>query len=268
MVSGGAALRSDLRAQPVLAGLRARVRDDLLGSLLGADLGAVILEFVAILVGIIGVREGLQTSVLGRWTGFGSAGSALIGLAIGISLVGWFGIQSAVSAEGLHQLMGFLPVWGWSLVFGLAVTAIVLWGFSSMQWVAYITVPAFLVLVGWSITRALFDHDLGALVSSQPAGPALSLIEGTTLVAGGFIVGAIITPEASRRGGGAVSSHVWSVLPRADSVQQTPWACPVPSWTISYPEPPPHPAAAPLREQAPTGPWSRRSPSAKSLCVR
>jgi cytosine permease len=161
-------------------------------------LGAVILEVVAIFVGIIGVREGLQTSLLARWTGFGSAGSSLIGLAIGLSLIGWFGIQSAVSAEGLHQLMSFLPVWAWSLVFGLAVTAIVLWGFGSMQWVAYVTVPAFLVLVGWSIIGALVKHDIGSLVVSAPAGPHLTMIQGTTLVAGGFIVGAIITPDMTR----------------------------------------------------------------------
>ena len=69
---------------------------------LALTLGAVVLEIVAIFVGVIGVKEGLSTSMLSRWTGFGRAGSALIGLAIGISLIGWFGIQSAVSAQGLE----------------------------------------------------------------------------------------------------------------------------------------------------------------------
>jgi cytosine permease len=160
--------------------------------------GAVILEVVSIFVGIAGMREGLQTSVLARWTGFGHAGSSLIGLAIGISLIGWFGIQSAVSAQGLESLLGVFPAWVWSLVFGLAVTLIVLYGFHSMQWVANITVPAFVVLVAWSIISELADHDIGALVHSAPAGPPLSLLEGTTLVAGGFIVGAVITPDMTR----------------------------------------------------------------------
>ena len=160
--------------------------------------GAVILEVVAIFVGIAGMREGLQTSVLARWTGFGHAGSSLIGLAIGISLIGWFGIQSAVSAQGLASLLGVFPVWAWSLIFGLAVTLVVLFGFHSMQWVANITVPAFLLLVGWSIISELTKHSIGTLVSSAPAGPRLSLLEGTTLVAGGFIVGAVITPDMTR----------------------------------------------------------------------
>ncbi|WP_226356525.1 cytosine permease [Pseudonocardia sp. ICBG601] len=165
---------------------------------LAFTLGAVILELVSIGVGIIGCKEGLNTSLLARWTGFGHGGSALIGVAIGVSLVGWFGVQSGVSAEGLVTLIGGLPVWAWSLVFGLVVTMIVLWGFGSMQWVAYITVPAFLVLVGWSIGSALLGHDVGALMASPPPGPSISLVEGTTLVAGGFIVGAIITPDMTR----------------------------------------------------------------------
>lgn len=181
----------------------------LLGSTLGFGMGfwdaflaftfgAVILEIVSIGVGIIGSREGLQTSMLARWTGFGQGGSAVVGVAIGISLIGWFGIQSGVSAEGLVSLIGVLPPWAWSLLFGLAVTFIVLWGFASMKWVAYLTVPAFLVLVAWSIGSELFAHDVGTLVASAPAGPSLSLLEGTTLVAGGFIVGAVITPDMTR----------------------------------------------------------------------
>ncbi|MER6993382.1 cytosine permease [Saccharopolyspora hirsuta] len=165
---------------------------------LALTFGAVILEVVAIFVGIMGAREGLSTSMLARWTGFGRAGSALIGLAIAISLIGWFGIQSAVSAKGLVALIGGLPEWGWSLLFGLLVTAIVLRGFRSMAWVAYVSVPAFLVLVGWSIGVELTQHDLGALMASAPPGPQLSLLEGTTLVAGGFITGAVITPDMTR----------------------------------------------------------------------
>jgi cytosine permease len=165
---------------------------------LALTLGAVVLEVVAVFVGVIGVRQGLTTSMLARWTGFGRAGSALIGLAIGISLIGWFGIQSAVSAQGLAALVGGLPEWGWALVFGLVVTAVVLRGFHSMAWTAYVTVPAFLVLVGWSIVTELSRHDVGALVAAAPAGPRLTLLAGTTLVAGGFIVGAVITPDMTR----------------------------------------------------------------------
>lgn len=167
-------------------------------AVLAITLGAVILEILTIFTGIAGQREGLSTSVLARWTGFGRAGSAVIGLAISISAVGWFGIQNAVSAQGLSNLVGVLPVWLWALVFGLIVTGIVMLGIGSMAWTAYIAVPAFLLLAGWSIIVELTRHDFADLLNAAPAGPPLSLLQGTTIVAGGFIVGAVITPDLSR----------------------------------------------------------------------
>lgn len=167
-------------------------------AVLAITLGSVLLEIVTIFVGIAGVREGLSTSVLARWTGFGRKGSALIGLTIAISLIGWFGVQNAVFAEGLHSLVGGLSVPVWSLVGGIAVTAIVVFGFRGMAWTAYVTVPAFLVLAAWAVWHELSRHSLGELLASEPAGQPLSLAAGATLVAGGFIVGAVMTPDMTR----------------------------------------------------------------------
>lgn len=167
-------------------------------AVLAITLGAIILEVVAILVGIAGQREGMSVTVLARWTGFGRYGSLLISLVIAVALIGWFGVQNEVFAQGLHALVGGPPVWVWAIGAGLAVTAIVVYGFISMAWIAYITVPAFVALAGWSIVAELRDHSLTNLLSSAPAGPPLSVTAATTLVAGGFIVGAVITPDMTR----------------------------------------------------------------------
>lgn len=162
-------------------------------------LGSIILEVIMCVVGIIGQKEGLNTALLARWTGFGEIGASLVGLAIGISLIGWFGIQSAISAESLDVLMpGVMPAWGWSLIFGLAVTAIVAFGFKGMQVLANITVPLFLILVGWSVISELSNHSLINLVTSPAPGPTMSVWAGTGIVAGGLIVGAIITADMTR----------------------------------------------------------------------
>lgn len=50
--------------------------------------GSIILEVIMCVVGIVGQREGLNTALLARWTGFGEVGASLVGLAIGISLIG------------------------------------------------------------------------------------------------------------------------------------------------------------------------------------
>ncbi|MBF6330979.1 purine-cytosine permease family protein [Nocardia transvalensis] len=165
---------------------------------LALTLGAVVLELVAIGVGIIGQREGLSTSVLARWTGFGQGGGAVVGLVIGLSATGWFGVQSQISGEGLAKILGVLPVWGWSLLFGLVVTAIVTYGFRWMAWTAYITVPAFLILAGVSVVVELSRHDVGGLLTDTAPGPHLSMVQAVTLVAGQFMVGAVITPDMTR----------------------------------------------------------------------
>lgn len=162
-------------------------------------LGAVILEIVSIFVGVAGMREGLNTAMLVRWTGFGRYGSSLLGLIITISLMGWFGVQNAVFAAGLDSLLPHvLPIWGWQIITGAIVTVIVIWGFLSMSWTAYITVPAFVLLCFYSIGVEFTRHPFSQLVGSGHAGTEMSIAAGATLVAGGFIVGAVITPDMSR----------------------------------------------------------------------
>lgn len=166
---------------------------------LALTLGAVILEIVAIFTGIAGQKEGLSTSMLTRWTGFGRYGSSMLGLIITISLMGWFGVQNAVFAEGLESLLpNAMPLWAWQVITGALVTGIVIWGFLSMTWTAYITVPAFVLLCFYSIGKALGKESLGSLIASGHPGAALGIGAGATLVAGGFIVGAVINPDMCR----------------------------------------------------------------------
>jgi cytosine permease len=162
-------------------------------------LGAIILEIVSIFTGIAGMRTGLSTSLLTRWTGFGRYGSSVLGLIITISLMGWFGVQNAVFAEGLDSLLPHaLPVWAWQIITGAVVTVIVIWGFLSMTWTAFVTVPAFVLLCFYSIGVEFTKHPIGTLIASPHPGPELGIGVGATLVAGGFMVGAVITPDMSR----------------------------------------------------------------------
>lgn len=171
---------------------------DFTDAVIAITVGSVMLEIITILLGIAGVREGLSVSVLARWSGFGRKGSALVGLLIALSLAGWFGVQNGVFAQGMHDLAGGTPEWVWALIGGAVITAITVYGFTIMAWTAYLTVPAFLFLAGYSVVDALSDHAIGDLMSSAPPGPAMSLAEGTTLVSGAFILGALMTPDMTR----------------------------------------------------------------------
>ncbi|MGO1701287.1 MAG: purine-cytosine permease family protein [Canibacter sp.] len=167
-------------------------------AILAITTGSVLLEAVTIFLGIAGMREGLSTSVLARWSGFGKKGSALVGVAMAVSLTGWFAVQNEVFANGLFSIVPQVPVWAWCLVGGALVTLITARGFNFMKWVAYITVPAFLIVTVYAFFAEVSKHSLSALVSSPPPGTPITLAVGTTIVAGGFIVGAIFTPDMAR----------------------------------------------------------------------
>lgn len=160
-------------------------------------LGAVILEVVSILVGIAGMKEGLSTTLLVRWTGFGKLGGIILSLIIIISMLGWFGIQNEVFANGLQQIVGG-PVWFWAIVTGILTTLIVIFGIASIGITAYITVPLFMLVVFYSLANVLTQFSFGELISLPFPGPELSLAAGASMVAGGFIAGAVITPDISR----------------------------------------------------------------------
>ncbi|MEV4318890.1 cytosine permease [Actinocrispum sp. NPDC049592] len=168
------------------------------GAFWALTLGSVVLELVAVFVGIAGVREGLSSSVLARWTGFGRYGSALMGLIISVSLVGWFGIQNGFFAEGMHTLAPWAPAWMWSVVTGLVVTLLVVYGFRSMRWIAFVAVPAFQVVIAYSVITQLTGVDFGALFSSGPLGEPMTIAAGATLVAGSYMAGAVIVPDMTR----------------------------------------------------------------------
>lgn len=171
---------------------------DFWSAILAITLGSVLLEAVTIFLGIAGMREGLSTSVLARWTGFGAKGSALVGVAMAISLTGWFAVQNEVFANGLASIVPAVPIWVWCIVGGALVTVITARGFNFMKWVAYITVPAFLIVTVWAFFSEMRNHEFAELLASPPPGAPISLAIGTTIVAGGFIVGAIFTPDMAR----------------------------------------------------------------------
>lgn len=161
--------------------------------------GSVLLEIVSLFIGIAGVREGLSTSLLARWTGFGKYGSSIIGAVIAIGLIGWFGVQNSVFAKGIDEaLNGALGFPLAAILTGLFVTAIVIFGFKWLSWTAKIAVPGFLAVVGYGIYKVLQDHSVMELMASPAPGPALSLGTAATMVAGGFMIGAVITPDMSR----------------------------------------------------------------------
>ncbi|MGP4139978.1 purine-cytosine permease family protein [Sodalis praecaptivus] len=169
-------------------------------AMLATLLGSLILEFVGLGLGLAGVREGLPTSLLSRWCGFGRFGSALIGLAIGISSLGWFGVQNGVFAKSLAYAFDGKLSFAWcAVIAGLATTLLVAFGYRALGWTARIAVPLFILMVMWGAYQVLPGLSPAELFGySRDSAAAISLSAGATMVAGGYIVAALITPDISR----------------------------------------------------------------------
>ncbi|MEV6238151.1 cytosine permease [Lentzea sp. NPDC051838] len=159
-------------------------------------IGVVLLNAIAITVGIIGQKEGLSTAILTRWTGFGHAGSAMLGLIIALSCTGWFGVQTGLAGATLAGVTGTLPAPVWSLIFGIAVTVIAAYGVRWMAWTAYVAVPAFLLLLVWLVLTNV--DDIPKALTSEAPGTPIGMVTAVTLVTGSFIVGAAIAPDMTR----------------------------------------------------------------------
>lgn len=161
-------------------------------------LGSVLLQVVSWALGAAAAKEGFSTSLLSRWAGFGKAGSAIVGGVIAISMIGWFGVQNSVFAEGMFKIVGFLPYEVWAAITGLGITLLVVFGIKAIGRFATIFVPLFVIVVIWAAVVVIGDHGMVDLMSSSHPGPALTLGAATTMVAGGFIAGAITTPDYAR----------------------------------------------------------------------
>lgn len=160
-------------------------------------LGAVLLEIVIFFVGWAGQREGLSMVMLTRFTGFGRNGSALVSLVIATSLIGWFGVQNGIFGNSMNALIGG-PVWLWCIVSGIVLTLLVMYGFKGMLWISRIAVPLFFGLIGYTIITTLSQHSLTELIALPPLEDELTIASAATVIAGGFMTGAIIAPDMTR----------------------------------------------------------------------
>lgn len=168
------------------------------GAFWATMLGSVILQVVSWAIGTAAAKEGLSTSLLSRWSGFGRIGSSLIGGILAIALVGWFGVQNSVFAEGMFAVTDWFNFPIWATICGGALTVLVAFGIKIIGKVAAIFVPLFVLVVIYAAAVMFQNHPLADLFGASHPGSALTFAAATTMVAGGFIIGAVITPDTSR----------------------------------------------------------------------
>jgi cytosine permease len=171
--------------------------------LLAFLLGEVILIIMMALSGYIGARTGLSTPLVAR-TAFGNIGSAIISLSIALSLVGWFGVQANLFARTILAYVKIdIPLAPLAFCGGLLMMTTAVIGFRGLKFLSWIAVPVMIVIFIATVFKLhiplLPSHKLITLAKAHNPNPyPLSIGAAATVVAGGFIVGAVTSPDVAR----------------------------------------------------------------------
>lgn len=205
----------------VHAGMLTALDQFMLGAILGHSMSiqdafiaitiaSLVFGAVTFALGYAGMKEGLTGALLARWSGFGRIGSVLISVVIAISLLGWFGVQNAVFAKGIdHALNGVLGFELSATLSGLCLTFLVAFGIKALKIAASIAVPIFITVITLISIQILSNLDMTSIFHSTPQGEPLTIANAITIIIGGCIVAALMTPDITRYA--KKTSHVLSM---------------------------------------------------------
>ncbi|WP_201776655.1 cytosine permease [Allosalinactinospora lopnorensis] len=163
--------------------------------------GSLVLTFVAVLSGMVGARTHLSTAMISRFA-FGEKGSYLTALVLALGSYGWFGVQTGLFGETaftVFQHGGFEPpVLLLVFVGGLLMTSTAIFGYRAIEKLSLIAVPALVILMFASLVMVLRDNPWGELVAAPVPGDPMPMGVAISIVAGSFMVGAVVAPDITR----------------------------------------------------------------------
>ena len=171
-------------------------------AMIATFVGSLILAVVGALTCYVGSETGMSTAMLTRFV-FGEYGARIASLIIGITGMGWFGVQTgffAVSGQMIvKELAGVevsMPVA--ALIGGLLMMSTAVIGYKAIEWLSVIAVPImFGILVGILIV-VIPSQSFWEAVHVEPVADTIPLGLGISLVTSLFLVGAIAAPDIGR----------------------------------------------------------------------
>ncbi|CZF86525.1 cytosine permease [Grimontia marina] len=178
--------------------------------LLAVLIGNLLLGIYTSFLGYIGASSGLSTHLLARFS-FGTKGSWLPSLILGVTQVGWFGVGVAMFALPVQKATG-IDTNILIAVAGLAMTATVYFGISALMILSAIAVPAIAFLGGYSVIEAV--DSLGGIEKLQLISPEnpMSFSTALVLVVGSFISAGTLTADFVRFGKSAKGAVVVTMV--------------------------------------------------------
>ncbi|PSN12838.1 cytosine permease [filamentous cyanobacterium CCT1] len=206
-----AARRSLLSLAPILVGFTLYSGTLFAGGLVGPSfqfwpnlvalivVGNLILGLYAALLGYIAGETGLTTVLMARFS-FGNVGSRWVDFILGFTQIGWYAWGSALMAQLLNTLAGVPESWNWLIIlfFTYAFCSTAYFGYTAMDWLSRLAVPAMVLLMGLSLSVA--TRDVGGFAGLQAAAIAdpLPLSAAITIIVGTFVSGGTQATNWSR----------------------------------------------------------------------
>ena len=162
-------------------------------------------SFVVLFMSLLSIASVVQrkSTVKLAASSFGENGAKMIvGLVIGLSTLGWFGIQSNIAGASFSKILLQiyqidLPVWLSSIFWGIVMVTTAVFGFKYLKWLNYIAVPAIVILLIYGLIIAFQEHNFNDILTFKPK-QNMSLLQAIGFTIGFISVGGVISPDYNR----------------------------------------------------------------------
>ena len=163
-------------------------------------LGSLLLGLLAMACTYVGASTGLSTAMISRAV-FGRIGGSVLAIAITISLVGWFAVQTGFFGQNaqiaFHEFTGIdVPVQIFNAVGGVLMAITAFWGYRSINRLSSLAVPLLLLLLVVGVVVAFVQHGTAGL--DAPVDVTFTFGGAVSLVMGIFILGVVLSPDMAR----------------------------------------------------------------------
>lgn len=160
-------------------------------------LGNLVLAVVASLIGIIGFRTGL-TSYLSSRAVFGSAGSILVSIVLGIVAMGFIGVLMDTWGGAVNHLIPAIPSSVFVIAFALAILTTAIFGFKGLHRFSAIAVPVQVAIGVFALVRiGSLDGGFDEVFAAQPA-KAIGFPAAVSFVVATWVTGAALVSDVQR----------------------------------------------------------------------
>jgi cytosine permease len=187
--------------------------------------GLIGFSFVVLFMSLLSIAavEKRKATVALASSSFGINGAKLIvGLIIGLSTIGWFGIQSNIAGASFSKILAEMngpeiPIWLSSVFWGSIMVLTAVFGFKYLKWLNYIAVPAIIVLLVYGLVITFQTHSFREILIFTPK-EKMPLLQAIGFTIGFISVGGVISPDYNRFAASkkdAILGSIFGIIPSA-----------------------------------------------------